>query len=195
MTNKPILQDYAVALKSTGEVEKITVGAYTYVMFLQAAGSFRWSLDGTSYVTGYQGLSIGPYASQQTIFFKAANGVANNLVVFCSNMPISYFPNTREQSTYSTGAKLNSGTTLSTDSAAPTIIPSGNNGHQRKQIVFTCGGDAQGSVQILSSDGTPFCIVNYGQPLTFITDAIFKAYRLTGGGGVNLTVGELYYTN
>jgi hypothetical protein len=187
MIEKPSIQDYYVALKSTGELEQRSLGNYTYLFFLQAAGSFQWSLDGSTFVDGYQGLAHGPFAPNQRIYFRAAGGRVNSIVFFASNFPTSYFPNTRVQSTYAVGATLNN---LPTNALTP--IPTGNNGHQRKQIVFSTGYPVV--IVIADLAGNSICTVSQGSPITFETDAAFTAYAASAGVN-NLLVGELYYTN
>ena len=66
-----------------------------------------------------------------------------------------------------------------------------NNGHRRKQVVFTV---ATGSspIMVADSNGNFFCIVTSSSPITFESDATLQISTSAAGGAI-FAIGEIYY--
>ena len=122
------------------------------------------------------------------INFINPNTVAVTVGYFVGDVAVNYAPVDNQQKVGSTYAVASSINTSGTTSSSGILVSGTNNGHQRKQIVFTCLSGVARIQDLSRNDGIR---VIYTAPITMETDAAFYVYNESGSPIVLIM--ETYY--
>lgn len=185
-----------IQIPANGQSVQASLGNFSFFYVRAATNSFQISFDGTTWQNANLNDNFGPLKpSPARVYFRALNGLASNVSFDVGTSPTTpQSTSQRDASTYAKGTYIPAATLPNGTVAVPgagTKIPSGDNGHQRKQITFTTQADPNGKVIILDANGNQYCVVTPAAPQTFLTDAIFYAVATTTLA--DLVIGETYY--
>ena len=160
------------------------VGSFRYLIIRSATASFQFSTDNSNWRAARLNDSFDFPSLPDKIYLRALDGLASAVTFEYSNTPLT--AQSTSQMVASTYIKATPHTMAPGDDLN---IPTGDNGHSRKGIVFSV--DA-GNVAILDSGSNIFCYIVPGAPLYFETDAAFKAHCYIAA---TLSVGEIYFNS
>jgi hypothetical protein len=175
-----------------GSTAQVSVGLFAYLRIRNTTNTVQISFDGNTWSNARLNDQFGPVPNKPSrVYFRAFNGLATTVTFDYSTTPFTaQSTSQKEASTYFVGYRSLTAAQLNNTLLTANLITSGDNGHQRKQVILTTTVNG-GQVTILSPAKDLIGYVVTGAPITIFSDGQF--YAFSSAGAADLAVGETYY--